>query len=170
MAATGTTSSQGSSLPQEIDLDSKIFGTKVEQIQRLLRAGWNLGTDEALQADYTKLQPKHGTSDDDDTKTVQGDEKDQAATGKRITRAAPKATEVKADTEEPRPQAPRPAATGTLPIPLGHPPQGARDLGFPPEFQHWLDEDTSRRPPPPPDPTEGRTPSTYHLEGLKIIY
>src|ERR1700722_10623458 len=229
MAATGTTSSQGSSLPQEIDLDSKIFGkgkaqkseerekirrkieirigvvtqlsgdvvedmeialfieaivakalltlycaefrvaktgTKVEQIQRLLRAGWNLGTDEALQADYTKLQPKHGTSDDDDTKTVQGDEKDQAATGKRITRAAPKATEVKADTEEPRPQAPRPAATGTLPIPLGHPPQGARDLRFPPEFQHWLDEDTSRRPPPPPYPY-GRE-NTEHLPPRRI--
>src|ERR1700722_3814104 len=127
----------------------------------------DLGTDEALQADYARLQPKHGTSDDDDTKTIQGDEKDQAATGKRITRTAPKATEVKADTEEPRPQAPRPAATGTLPIPLGHPPQGARDLGFPPEFQHWLDEDISRRPPPYP---YGRENTEHlHLEGLKIL-
>src|SRR3984957_1785363 len=119
MAAIGTISSQGSSLPQEVDLDSKIFGkgkaqkseerekirrkidtrigvvtqlsgdveedieialfieailaknlltmycaerklaktgTKLEQIQRLMRHGWTLGSDEALQEDYARLQ------------------------------------------------------------------------------------------------------------------
>src|ERR1700722_16422383 len=234
MAAIGTISSQGSSLPQEVDLDSKIFGkgkaqkseerekirrkidtrigvvtqlsgevvedieialfieailaknlltmycaerklaktgTKLEQIQRLIRKGGEIRTNEALQEDYARLQPIHGTSKyderDESTQTDQeghpeeekGEkDKDQAIKAKTILRAPPRPTEDKEDIDAPRPNAPRPGGTGTVPAP-NYPPQGAPDLGYG-QFQNWIDEGIRSRPPPPAYPY-GRESTEY---------
>src|ERR1700722_4862744 len=146
-------------------------GTKLEQVQRLMKHGWTLGTDEALQEDYARLQPIHGTSKDDEKdESTQTDQeghpeeekgekdKDQAIKAKTILRAPPRPTEDKEDIDAPRPNAPRPGGTGTVPAP-NYPPQGAPDLGYG-QFQNWIDEGIRSRPPPPAYPY-GRESTEY---------
>jgi len=155
-------------------------GSKLEIVQRLLRAGWNLGTDKVLKEDYAKLQPKHGKDIESKKRQAKDKTRNTQGTGAR-------ATDGKTETERTRPRTPEPSEQGrgvtAPPAGIGGPPPRPErnwdspprdlqtpypyrrydDLGYGPEEQAWIYGDSRRRmaPPPPAYPLERDYPRDY---------